>query len=817
MAGKTPRKSRAGMERLHAEIEELRLRLEEAEQALEAIRTGQVESLVLEGPNGPRIFSLEGADHSYRVLVEAMNEGAATLGEDGTILYCNARFAEMLDMPLERVMGDSIGLFVPERSRAAFEALSREANGGESRGEVELQGRTGELVPTYLSISAMHEGERRRLCVVAADLRAQKRNEAIVAADRLAGSVLEQAADAIVVCDESGRVVRASASAADLCRTNPLRLPFSEAFPLVPGSSAGSGTPSDLLARALRGEVLRAVPAVLTRADATSADVLVSASRLHDSDGRPVGCVVTIVDVTERKQAETALRQSEEHLRLALEAAQQGTWNHDLTSGRIHWDDRTRELWGVGSDEPITYDTFMAGLHPDDRAATQAAIDAALTPGSSGALGLEYRVIQRTDGRARWVAVRARVTYEHGRPVRLVGTVQDVTQRKEIEHALREADRRKNQFLAVLSHELRNPLAPIRNSLFALDRVVPGGDQARRARAVIERQTEQLTRLVDDLLDVTRITRGKIQLHRRRLELNELVRRTVEDHQSLFEKNEVSLEVAPAEGPVYVDADWSRLAQVVGNLLQNAAKFTGREGRTRVAVTTDGALRKAVIRVTDTGVGMTPRMLSRLFEPFSQADETLDRSQGGLGLGLALVKGLLDLHGGDISAHSAGPGQGAEFVVRLPLATAEAPRPEEARRAAPHRRRRILIIEDNPDAADSLHEALAFGEHEIAVAYDGPQGLEKARTFRPEVVLCDIGLPGMDGYDVARALRNEETLRNTFLVALTGYALPEDLRRAQEAGFQRHLAKPPSVEKLEELLASVPTIGPEAAGVDPGP
>jgi two-component system CheB/CheR fusion protein len=378
------------------------------------------------------------------------------------------------------------------------------------------------------------------------------------------------------------------------------------------------------------------------------------------------------------------------------------------------------------------------------------------------------------------------------------------TRYRKAAETLAEADRNKNQFLAVLSHELRNPLAPITNSLYILDHAVPGGEQANRAQTVIGRQVGQLARLVDDLLDVTRISHNKIPLQRQRLDLNELVRRTLEDHRLLFEANEVLIELAPAPKPVLVSADRNRLAQVVGNLLQNAAKFTGPGGRVRAIVSVDSEGKLAVVRVADTGVGMAPEMLARLFQPFTQADATLDRSKGGLGLGLALVKGLVELHGGTISAHSPGLGQGAEFVVRLPLALEETATDAPALPRAPGGRRRVLIIEDNIDAADSLREALQFSEHEVEVAYNGPAGIAKARKYKPEVVFCDIGLPGMDGFDVARAFRADDALRGTYLVALSGYAQPEDVLRASEAGFDQHLAKPPSLERLEQALARVP-------------
>ena len=382
----------------------------------------------------------------------------------------------------------------------------------------------------------------------------------------------------------------------------------------------------------------------------------------------------------------------------------------------------------------------------------------------------------------------------------------EITERRRAEAALMaanaqlvDADRHKNEFLAILSHELRNPLAPIKNSLYVLERAAPGGEQARRAQKVIGRQSGQLARLVDDLLDVTRITRNKIQLQRQRLDLNEVVQRTLEDQRSLFEDSEVQLDLTPAPAPVFVNADSNRIAQVVGNLLQNAGKFTARGGSVRVSVRVESD--QAEIRVADTGAGIAPELLNRLFEPFMQADATLDRSKGGLGLGLALVKGLIELHGGTVSAHSDGLGKGAAFTIRLPLEKAPSLPDSAASKASRSPPRRVLVIEDNVDAANSLRELLELGEHQVAVAYTGPDGIAQARAFQPDVILCDIGLPEMDGYQVARALRADDAHREAVLVALSGYALPDDLQRASDAGFDAHLAKPPSAEKIEEVLA----------------
>jgi two-component system NtrC family sensor kinase len=382
--------------------------------------------------------------------------------------------------------------------------------------------------------------------------------------------------------------------------------------------------------------------------------------------------------------------------------------------------------------------------------------------------------------------------------------LRDVTERMNAEEALREADRRKNEFLAMLSHELRNPLMPVKNSLVILERADPNGEQARRAKDVLGRQVGLLARLVDDLLDLTRISRGKIQLQRSRFELADLVRRTTEDYASLFTAGGLNFEVHMDVDSLWVDGDAARIAQAIGNLLQNAAKFTPRGGQVALSLERDTLERRAVIRVRDTGVGFDDRALEHLFEPFEQVRGSLDRSQGGLGLGLALVKGLIENHGGSVEARSDGSGRGAEFVVRLPLqhvAAAEATREPEK---VGHESRRVLIIDDNVDAADSLRELLELDAHQVEVAYSGLGGLDKAREFKPEVVLCDIGLPDVGGYDVAKAIRGDPdpSVRSAYLVALTGYALPEDLARASESGFDQHLAKPPELEKLEHILAS---------------
>lgn len=367
---------------------------------------------------------------------------------------------------------------------------------------------------------------------------------------------------------------------------------------------------------------------------------------------------------------------------------------------------------------------------------------------------------------------------------------------------LSEADQRKNEFLGVLSHELRNPLASIYSSLSLLDRVAPGGKQAKKATNVINRQVTQLSRMVDDLLDITRITQNKIKLQCQRFELNEIVRSTIEDYQSIFEQNDVFLKAEYAPSAIMVNADKSRLIQVVGNLLHNAAKFTNRNGTAQVSIVSDTSQKLAIVRIVDTGVGIAPEMLSLLFQPFMQVGMALDRGRGGLGLGLALVKGLVEMHGGDVSVFSAGLDKGSEFIVRIPLDDTVIEMPQEAEHPEiQHCSQRVLIIDDNVDIAEMFSDLLKAIGYIAEVAYNGPDGIVKAQVFQPEILLCDIGLPGMNGYEVARAFRADQGLKDIFLVALTGYALPEDIEKAFEAGFDRHLAKPVELTTLEQMLA----------------
>jgi PAS domain S-box-containing protein len=371
-------------------------------------------------------------------------------------------------------------------------------------------------------------------------------------------------------------------------------------------------------------------------------------------------------------------------------------------------------------------------------------------------------------------------------------------------HALTEADRRKDEFLAMLAHELRNPLAPIRNAVEILNAKGPVVPELQWARAVIGRQIAQMGRLVDDLLDVSRISRGKIELRKERVALASVIGGALEATRPTAEKwgHELTV-VLPAE-PLEVEGDVVRLGQVVLNLVDNACKYTDRGGRISLRVERDGA--QAVIRVRDSGIGIPPEMLGQIFDMFTQVDRSLDRAQGGLGIGLTLVNRLVELHGGSVEAFSEGSGKGSEFVVRLPLAGAAARSGENGadEPAAPlSRPRRILVVDDNRDSADSLALLLGMQGHEVRTRYDGLGAVEEAAVFRPHVALLDIGLPGLNGYEAARRIREGVEGKEILLVAITGWGQEEDRLRSEQAGFDRHITKPVALRELNSLLSAL--------------
>jgi signal transduction histidine kinase len=446
-------------------------------------------------------------------------------------------------------------------------------------------------------------------------------------------------------------------------------------------------------------------------------------------------------------------------------------------------------------------------IPPVDQPQVLAAIEKAI--GERKPFELEHRVI-RTDGSLGWTVSRAVPLFdEDGDIAEWFGAATDVTERRETQEALKrhrlaleETDRQKNEFLAMLAHELRNPLAPIRNAGELLARKFADDPNARGALATVERQVTHLTRLVDDLLDVSRITQGRIDLRRKHVQVADVVARAVETVDPLIRQKRHRIAIVSSRKPLHVDADPERLVQCVANILTNAAKYTDVAGEIRIESREENG--EAVIAVGDDGIGIAPELLPKIFELFVQGDRTLDRSQGGLGVGLAIVKRLVDMHGGSVRALSSGHGRGATFEIRLPLVPSAQPAAAAAREHAGPTRK-ILVVDDNEDAANTLASLLALDGHEVATAYTGSQALDCARAFAPAVVLLDIGLPGIDGYEVARRIRAEHKDDAIRLIAITGYGQDTDRERARAAGFAAHLIKPVEFSALQrELMAGPP-------------
>jgi PAS domain S-box-containing protein len=532
------------------------------------------------------------------------------------------------------------------------------------------------------------------------------------------------------------------------------------------------------------------------------ASVIITA--LRDSNGNFLGFSKITRDLTERRRHEESLRESEERLRLLIEGVSDYSIVLLNPEGQVSsWNVGVRRIHGYEAKEIVG--RHFSVFYPADAVKAgqpQRFLEEARVQGRVADDG--WRV--RKDGVRFWANIV--ITALHDRDGVLRGyakVTQDLTQRRRIE-VLEETTRRVNEFLAMLAHELRNPLAPIRNAVGVMHSKQIQDPTLQWSRDVIERQTAHLGRLVDDLLDVSRITSGRLTLQRERLDMAVVFDRAVESTRPLIEARRQTLEVRLPQHSIWVDGDLIRLTQVVLNLLNNAAKYTPENGR----IWLSGELEHghAVIRVRDSGVGIAPNLKDKIFDLFTQGTRSLDRSEGGLGIGLTLVERLTALHGGTVEARSEGLNQGSEFIVTLPAIADPRPADRPAGAAtvplAGRLRRRVLVVDDNRDATDSMAMLLSVWGHDARIARDGHEALGTAADFQPEVILLDIGLPGMDGYEVARRLRDMPGLRNTVLIAMTGYGQEDDRVRSREAGFARHLVKPADPVVLRTLLDALP-------------
>jgi PAS domain S-box-containing protein len=506
------------------------------------------------------------------------------------------------------------------------------------------------------------------------------------------------------------------------------------------------------------------------------------------------GFVGTSADITERKQVEAALKESEARLRTLADNIAQHAWMAD-GQGSIFWyNQRWFDYTGTTFAEVEGWGWDKVH-HPDHLERVTEGYRRCL---ASGRAWEDIFPLRGRDGRYRWFLSRAvPIRDESGQVVRWLGTNTDITEQRQAEQQLRESDRRKDEYIAMLGHELRNPLAAIRNATELIKLSELPDPRLQRAAGVLERQSTHMARLIDGLLEVSRIARGTIDLQLQTVDLRTILDAVARDRMIDAAARALDLHVDVGHEPLWVRGDPVRLTQVFDNLIGNAIKFTNADGR--IVVSAWRADDHALARVRDTGVGIQPEMLSAIFEPFRQEAQDVARAAGGLGLGLALAKALVELHAGTIAAHSEGRGAGAELEVRLPLVAAPAQeRPIEQLEAAPTRR--VLLIEDNADAAEMLRSLLELRGHEVRTVSSGPEALALLRQHAIDLVLCDIGLPDMSGYDIARSIRANQALRELPLVALTGYGQLADQRRAEQSGFDEHLTKPVDLAAIDDVL-----------------
>jgi PAS domain S-box-containing protein len=730
------------------------------------------------------------------------------INDGGQFLHWNNSLEEVSEYSGEEIskmspldfFGEADKPMIAERIRQVF-------SNGAATAEADLLTKSGGKIPYFFT------GRRiefdRNPCLIGMGIDVTRRQKAEMAQSYLA-AIVESSDDVIVSMSLDGVITSWNKGAERTFGYSSEEVVGKTIMVLVPPELVQEE--DEILGKLREGKSVEHFETEWVRKDGSRIQISATVSPIRSSDGEIVGASEIAHDITERKREESVLRESEGRFRALADSAPVLVWMQDA-SGCLSVNRAYLDFLGLDDQAVICGYDWEQYIHPEDREAyVTTYLDCVARRGPFDA---EFR-FRRHDGEYRWMRSMAmpRLTAE-GEFLGHTGCTFDVHEARMAAAALREADRHKDEFLAMLAHELRNPLAPIRNAVEALKIIGPPDPQIKKLRDMIDRQVTHMSRLVDDLLDVSRITRNKIELRKERLELMTAVVRAVETSRPLIDARKHRLTVSLPPDPAPIEGDLTRLSQVISNLLDNAAKYTEEGGN--ISLTSEMVGSKVVISVKDDGMGIPSHILPHVFDLFTQADRPLDRSQGGLGIGLTLVRRLVELHGGSVEAHSAGPGKGSEFVIYLPLATVgeskgEMAGPTAAAGVPSVGRCRILVVDDNMDSAESMATLLRLDSHEVRVAYDGLAAVESALAFRPQVVLLDIGLPGLDGYEVARRLRLSDETKDIFLIALTGYGRTEDRVKALTSGFNYHITKPVDPGELDMIIKKLtPGVSDESA------
>lgn len=798
-------KTREDLPRAHAE-QRLNNRSEtgpapNARLAEDLLHELQVHQIELEMQNeelrhAQQIF--EESRDSYQELYDFAPIGYLSLDRSGAIVEINLTGAEMFGRPRKQLLKLAFSSLVCRQDNDLWFShfLELMKQGEKQRCELALKHADGSQFHARLDCLRMErDGAAPVARIAMTDI-----TERWLARQHLVG-VVQAAMDAMISIDEHQRIVLFNPAAErmfGLPAAKALGAPLDQFLPASPCATEAQQMHAVFRADSANNPEER-VGMLARRANGELFPIEATTSQV-EAQGRRLSTVI-LRELTGRMRIERALRESQADLNRAQAVGQIGSWRLNLQHNELIWSDENHRIFGIAKGKPLTYEVFLSAIHPDDRQYVERMWQAALhgTP-----YDIEHRLI--VDGAIKWVRERAQIEFAaDGQVLAGFGTTQDITELKLAEQALIEADSRKDEFLAMLSHELRNPLTPIRNAAHILGRLDTQEPKVLWAKDVIERQVVHLTRLVDDLLDVSRIVRGKVELQPQSLLLADAVHRAVEMAQPMIESKQHQFELQLPEQPIWLRGDPVRLTQVLHNLLDNAVKYTPDGGRIELLARVAG--RMIEIRLRDNGIGIPVELQPRIFDAFQQGTRALDRAQGGLGIGLTLAKRLVHLHGGLIEVYSAGQGLGSEFTITLPNrvdAAAAEPASEAAANASTAADGcRVLVVDDDPDIVDSMTTLLRIEGHVVSTAGDGETALELARKFHPRLVLLDIGLQGMDGYEVARRLRAQQADEKLTLVAVTGYGHAEARSATEAAGFDRHLVKPVYPAALCELLAQI--------------